>query len=71
MVGFLFDKEFRASHLEMIKGLEHHDYNSELVIPIIENTAEERDLKGVKFDKFYIWGRFRGKLLFGGINKSV
>ena len=47
MVGFLFDKEFRASHLEMIKGLEHHDYNSELIIPIIENTAEERDLKGV------------------------
>ncbi|KAJ7373703.1 hypothetical protein OS493_011312 [Desmophyllum pertusum] len=44
-------KEFRITHQEMIKGLKkdstgvYYRYNEELVIPIIENTPEERDLK--------------------------
>lgn len=44
MIGFLFGSEFRASHLEMIKGVAGLEYTSEMVIPIIENTSQERDL---------------------------
>jgi methylthioribulose-1-phosphate dehydratase len=35
---------FRVTHLEMIKGLAGHGYHDELVVPILENTAHERDL---------------------------
>lgn len=35
---------FRATHLEMIKGVPGHGYHDELVIPILENTAHECDL---------------------------
>ncbi|KAK2586628.1 hypothetical protein KPH14_011675 [Odynerus spinipes] len=44
-------KEFRVSHLEMIKGIRNqksgkaYRYDEELVIPIIENTPFEEDLK--------------------------
>ncbi|KAK1269094.1 putative bifunctional methylthioribulose-1-phosphate dehydratase/enolase-phosphatase E1 1 [Acorus gramineus] len=38
------EKEFRISHMEMIKGIQGHGYNDELVVPIIENTAHEREL---------------------------
>ena len=44
-------REFRVSNLEMIKGIrkdttgKYHRYDEELVIPIIENTPEERDLE--------------------------
>ncbi|GMH05634.1 hypothetical protein Nepgr_007474 [Nepenthes gracilis] len=37
-------KEFRITHMEMIKGIQGHGYYDELVVPIIENTAHERDL---------------------------
>jgi methylthioribulose-1-phosphate dehydratase len=35
---------FRATHLEMIKGVPGHGYHDELTIPILENTAHECDL---------------------------
>lgn len=37
-------KEFRITHMEMIKGILGHGYYDELVVPIIENTAYEREL---------------------------
>lgn len=52
MVTLLYPgKEFRITHQEMIKGLKkgttgvNYRYDEELVVPIIENTPEERDLK--------------------------
>ncbi|XP_012264239.1 probable methylthioribulose-1-phosphate dehydratase [Athalia rosae] len=44
-------KEFRVTHLEMIKGIRNqklgraYRYDEELVVPIIENTPFEEDLK--------------------------
>ncbi|XP_063980361.1 probable methylthioribulose-1-phosphate dehydratase [Diachasmimorpha longicaudata] len=44
-------KEFRVTHLEMIKGIRNQQlgrayrYDEELVVPIIENTPFEEDLK--------------------------
>ncbi|XP_051128753.1 probable bifunctional methylthioribulose-1-phosphate dehydratase/enolase-phosphatase E1 1 [Andrographis paniculata] len=37
-------KEFRITHMEMIKGIQGHGYHDELVVPIVENTAHEREL---------------------------
>ncbi|XP_055371232.1 probable methylthioribulose-1-phosphate dehydratase [Condylostylus longicornis] len=43
-------KEFRCTHLEMIKGiydeekLRHLRYDEQLIVPIIENTSFEKDL---------------------------
>ncbi|XP_043478893.1 probable methylthioribulose-1-phosphate dehydratase isoform X2 [Leptopilina heterotoma] len=43
-------KEFRVTHLEMIKGIKNQKlgralrYDEELVVPIIENTPFEKDL---------------------------
>ncbi|CAI5958866.1 unnamed protein product [Closterium sp. NIES-64] len=37
-------KDFRISHMEMIKGIVGHGYYDELVVPIIENTAREYEL---------------------------
>ncbi|GMQ10206.1 hypothetical protein CsSME_00053300 [Camellia sinensis var. sinensis] len=37
-------KEFRITHMEMIKGIQGHGYYDELVVPIIENTAHEWEL---------------------------
>ena len=50
MVTLLCGKEFRITHQEMIKGIKKATggwlkYYSTLVVPIIENTAEERDLR--------------------------
>lgn len=44
-------KQFKVTHLEMIKGIRnqklnrYYNYNEELVVPIIENTPFEADLK--------------------------
>ncbi|PRP76284.1 putative methylthioribulose-1-phosphate dehydratase-like isoform 2 [Planoprotostelium fungivorum] len=51
LVTLLYDKEFRITHQEMIKGIrigstkQNYKYYDELVIPIIDNTAEEEDLQ--------------------------
>ncbi|KAL5989844.1 hypothetical protein ACLOJK_010739 [Asimina triloba] len=37
-------KEFRITHMEMIKGIQGHGYYDELVVPIVENTAHEGEL---------------------------
>ncbi|XP_024522590.1 probable bifunctional methylthioribulose-1-phosphate dehydratase/enolase-phosphatase E1 [Selaginella moellendorffii] len=37
-------KEFRITHMEMIKGIKGHGYYDELVVPIIENSAYEYEL---------------------------
>ncbi|XP_054817139.1 probable bifunctional methylthioribulose-1-phosphate dehydratase/enolase-phosphatase E1 [Prosopis cineraria] len=37
-------RDFRISHMEMIKGIEGHGYCDELIIPIIENAEHERAL---------------------------
>jgi methylthioribulose-1-phosphate dehydratase len=49
MVTLLYEREFRITHQEMIKGVRKtpdswHRYYDTLVVPIIENTAEEADL---------------------------
>nr|CAI5861554.1 unnamed protein product [Callosobruchus analis] len=47
----LKSKEFKCTHLEMIKGIKNQKtgknfrYDEELVVPIIENTPFEEDLK--------------------------
>ncbi|GAB6030697.1 hypothetical protein CHUAL_007550 [Chamberlinius hualienensis] len=44
------DKEFRITHQEMIKGIynpvkqRYNRYDETLIVPIIENTCEEKDL---------------------------
>jgi methylthioribulose-1-phosphate dehydratase len=40
------EPELRITHLEMIKGIAGHGYHDELVVPIVENVAHERDLEG-------------------------
>jgi len=44
LVTLLFDREFKVSQLEMIKGIKGLGYYDQLVVPIIENTAFEREL---------------------------
>jgi methylthioribulose-1-phosphate dehydratase len=64
---------FECTELEMIKGISGHGYYDRLVVPIIENTAHERDLAGrmaaaieaypktsavlVRRHGVYVWGR--------------
>ncbi|TSK20015.1 Methylthioribulose-1-phosphate dehydratase [Bagarius yarrelli] len=80
MVTLLFPgKEFRITHQEMIKGICRGNsglnfrYDETLVVPIIENTPEEKDLKErmarameeypescavlVRRHGVYVWGR--------------
>ncbi|KAJ8329783.1 hypothetical protein BDV3_003960 [Batrachochytrium dendrobatidis] len=51
LATLLYDKEFVITHQEMIKGIRkgetstNYKYYEKLVVPIIENTAEEEDLK--------------------------
>ncbi len=65
--------ELRVTELEMIKGIRGHGYHDSLVVPIIENTAHERDLAQsmaeameaypdtqavlVRRHGVYVWGR--------------
>lgn len=37
-------REFKVTHLEMIKGIAGHGFYSDMVVPIIENTARECEL---------------------------
>lgn len=52
----LYDAEFAITHQEMIKGIKigttgiNYRYYDNLIVPIIENTAEERDLKQRMYD---------------------
>ncbi|HEY4013917.1 MAG TPA: methylthioribulose 1-phosphate dehydratase [Polyangiaceae bacterium] len=68
-----FGREFRVTHLEMMKGITGVGYHDELVVPIIENTAHECDLADAMADAMraypktyavlvrrhgvYVWGR--------------
>jgi methylthioribulose-1-phosphate dehydratase len=52
LITMLFPgREFRCSHLEMIKGIRNtqigrnYEYDEELIVPIVENTLHEKDLK--------------------------
>lgn len=53
LVTLLYDKDFRITHQEMIKGIkrgwgdnaETMNYYDVLIVPIIENTPQEEDLK--------------------------
>eukprot|EP01064_Diplonema_japonicum_P030639 TRINITY_DN5260_c0_g1_i1.p1 TRINITY_DN5260_c0_g1~~TRINITY_DN5260_c0_g1_i1.p1 ORF type:complete len:165 (+),score=43.26 TRINITY_DN5260_c0_g1_i1:303-797(+) len=51
LVTMLWEKEFRCTHLEMIKGIkiggtnDALNYYDDLVVPIIENTPREAELK--------------------------
>jgi methylthioribulose-1-phosphate dehydratase len=51
LATLLFEKEFRVSHLEMIKGIRrsrsgtYYRFDEELVVPIIANTPFEQDLE--------------------------
>ncbi|KNC86588.1 hypothetical protein SARC_01269 [Sphaeroforma arctica JP610] len=50
LATLLYGKEFRITHQEMIKGIKRDGkgvnlkYFETLVVPIIDNTPEERDL---------------------------
>ena len=44
LASLLFDREFVISEIEMIKGIEGMSYHDRLVVPIIDNTAQECDL---------------------------
>ncbi|CAL8467184.1 g6720 [Coccomyxa elongata] len=66
-------KEFKVTHLEMIKGIDGHGYYGNCVVPIIENTARECELTGrlrqaiqdypesnavlVRRHGVYVWGK--------------
>lgn len=69
----VFDRVFRTTHLEMMKGITGVGYHDELVVPILENTAHECDLADSMADAIraypeshavlvrrhgvYVWGR--------------
>ena len=44
LVTLLYREQFECTQIEMIKGIEGHGYYDRLVVPIIDNTAYERDL---------------------------
>ncbi|KAL9655246.1 hypothetical protein ABK040_009021 [Willaertia magna] len=73
LATLVFDKEFKVTHLEMIKGIKGNGFYDTLVVPIIENTAYEEELTDsmreamekypntfavlVKRHGVYIWGK--------------
>jgi methylthioribulose-1-phosphate dehydratase len=44
LATLVFREAFECTELEMIKGISGHGYFDKLRVPIIENTAHERDL---------------------------
>ena len=44
----------QITHMEMIKGIQGHGYYDELVVPIIENTAHERELTDSLAEAVYL-----------------
>ena len=72
-VTLLFDRQFRVKNMEMQKGIEAYGAFDVLEVPIIENTAQERDLADslaqairdhpksqavlVRNHGVYVWGR--------------
>ncbi|HTA16528.1 MAG TPA: methylthioribulose 1-phosphate dehydratase [bacterium] len=72
-VTLLFDRQFRVQNMEMQKGIEAYGAFDVLEVPIIENTAQERDLADslaqairdhpktqavlVRNHGVYVWGR--------------
>jgi methylthioribulose-1-phosphate dehydratase len=44
LVTLLYREHFECTQLEMMKGITGHGYYDKLVVPIIDNTAQERDL---------------------------
>jgi methylthioribulose-1-phosphate dehydratase len=44
LVTLLYREQFECTQLEMMKGIAGHGYYDKLVVPIIDNTAQERDL---------------------------
>jgi methylthioribulose-1-phosphate dehydratase len=66
-------EQFECTEIEMIKGIEGHGYYDRLVVPIIENTAREAELRDrmvaaieahprtcavlVRRHGVYVWGR--------------
>ena len=46
LATLVFGDCFEVTHLEMMKGITGTGYHDRLVVPIIENTAHERDLAG-------------------------
>jgi len=73
LATLVWNEELRLTELEMIKGIAGHGYHDELVVPIIDNTAHERDLAEAMADAIqkyprthavlvrrhgaYVWGR--------------
>ena len=73
LATLVFGSEFHVTHLEMIKGIRGAGYHDQLVVPIIENTAEECDLADTMADAIrkypdsdavlvrrhgvYVWGK--------------
>jgi methylthioribulose-1-phosphate dehydratase len=73
LVTMLGGDVFECTELEMIKGIAGHGYYDRLVVPIVENTAHERDLADrmaeamrahptshavlVRRHGVYVWGR--------------
>lgn len=55
--------EFRATHLEMIKGVSGMGYHDELVVPILENTAHECDLADAVGDAIRAYPRSHAVLV--------
>ncbi|KAL6065098.1 Methylthioribulose-1-phosphate dehydratase [Balamuthia mandrillaris] len=45
LVTMLYEDEFRITHQEMIKGIKGHGFLDTLVVPIIDNTPHEAELK--------------------------
>ncbi|HIA02438.1 MAG TPA: methylthioribulose 1-phosphate dehydratase, partial [Myxococcales bacterium] len=73
LATLIFDRVFRVTHLEMMKGISGVGYHDTLEVPIIENTAHECDLADsmaeamnafphshavlVKRHGVYVWGQ--------------